>query len=120
MKLWVVIIQVLTMLSASISIADGPVTPERIDGGVLVSTTDSVRKLITACIPIRIVVSFVILEDGTTADLKVIEAVPDGVDVSVAVDAVAQFQYKPIIVDGVAVKSGVQTQASTSPPLRQR
>ncbi len=116
MKISLAVVQALSLLFATISVAAEPVAPKRIDGGVLVPTMDSVKDLITACVPIKIVVSFIILEDGTTAELRVIEALPDGVDISVAIDAVAQFQYEPIIVDGVAVKSGIQTQATIYDP----
>ena len=116
MKTSMAVVRALALISATIFVGAEPVAPKRIDGGVLVPTTDSVKELITACVPIKIVVSFIILEDGTTTELTVIEAVPDGVDVTVATDAVAQFQYEPIIVDGVAVKSGIQTQATIYDP----
>jgi len=116
MKLRMAIITVTVVLISAFCDASEPVIPKRIDGGILVPTTDAVKRLIEACVPIKIVVSFVILEDGTAAELNVVEAVPDGVDVSIAVDAVKQFQYEPILVDGVAVKSTIQTQATTYNP----
>lgn len=117
MNIWLAVILTAAVLIAALCTAAEPVAPTRIDGGVLVPTTESIKKLITACVPIRIVVSFVVLEDGTTADLKVVEAVPDGVDVSVATEAVKRFQYQPIIVDGVAVKSALQRQETIYDPV---
>ena len=118
MKQWMVILFVLAVLAyASIAVSE-PAAPKRIDGGILTPTPDSIKRLISECIPIKIVVSFIILEDGTTADLKVIEVEPVGVDASVLLEAVAQFQYEPIIVNGVPVRSDVQTQASTYDPAK--
>lgn len=118
MRQWLAVTQVLTaLLISSLAIAD-PAVPKRIDGGILTPLTESVRQLVSECIPIKIVVSFIILEDGTTADLKVIEATPLGVSPDILLEAVAQFQYEPIIVNGVAVKSGIQTQASIYDPIK--
>jgi len=82
----------------------------------MATTSDSLKELILACVPIKIVISFVILEDGTTAELKVVEADPIDVDTSVAVKLVSEFQYEPIIIDGVAVKSDVQYQSHIFDP----
>jgi hypothetical protein len=116
MKQWMAIVYILvTPTFALIAVAE-PVAPKRIDGGILTPTTDSIKQLISECVPIKIVVSFIILEDGTTADLKVIEAEPVGVDVSILLEAVAQFQYEPIIVNGIPVQSNIQTQATIYDP----
>ena len=118
MKQWMVILFVLAVLTfASIAVSE-PAAPKRIDGGILTPTTDPIKQLISECIPIKIVVSFIILEDGTTADLKVIEAEPVGVDVSILLEAVSQFQYEPMIVNGVPVRSDIQTQASIYDPTK--
>lgn len=47
-----------------------------------------------------------------------IEAEPVGVDVSILLEAVAHFQYEPIIVNGVPVRSDIQTQASIYDPAK--
>ncbi len=118
MKQWMTFLFVFAMLTSEIIAASEPVAPKRIDGGILGPTTDSIKQLISECIPIKIVVSFVILEDGTTADLKVMEAEPAGVDVSILLEAVAQFQYEPIIVNGAPARSDRQTQAAIYDPTR--
>ena len=116
-QLVVQIIAIATLALTSSSAAE-PSAPRRIDGGILTPTSDALKELISACIPFRVVVAFVILEDGTTADLGVIEAEPEGVDTSVLMEAVSQFQYEPIIVDGVPVRSGTQTQAAVYDPKK--
>ena len=116
MNRWLAVLLVIVAISVGQSAESDPPIPKRIDGGILVPTNDSIKKLISACIPIRIVVSFMILEDGTTADLEVIEKEPDGVDTSIATDAVAQFQYEPIIVNGVPVRSGPHSQSHIYDP----
>lgn len=118
MKQWMVVLFVLATLTFALHAASEPAAPKRIDGGILTPTPNSIKQLISECIPIRIVVSFVILEDGTTADLKVIETEPDGVDPSILLEAVAQFQYEPIIMNGVPVRSDIQTQASSYDPAK--
>ena len=81
-------------------------------------TNDSARKIIEACIPIYIVVSFYVLEDGTTSDIEVIEATPEGIDPNVLIEMVEQFQYTPQMEDGVAVKSDIQRQSTTYDPSK--
>ena len=110
MKRWLLLIPVASFLSAAETFPADPIVPKRIDGGVMAATPDSLKELILACVPIKIVIAFVILEDGTTAELKVVEAEPIDVDTSVAMKLVSEFQYEPIIIDGVAIKSDIQYQ----------
>ena len=116
MKLWLLLISVVSFLSAAETLSADPIVPKRIDGGVMAPTSDSLKKLILACVPIKIIISFVILEDGTTAELEVVEADPTDVDTSVALKLVSEFQYEPIIIDGVSVKSDVQYQSHIYDP----
>jgi len=85
--------------------ASDPAVPKRIDGGVTAGTPESLRAIILECVPVKIVISFIVIEDGTTANFEVVEATPDGVDTSMAVELVSKFQYEPVVINGVVVQS---------------
>ena len=43
--------------------ASDPAVPKRIDGGVTATTPESLIATILECVPVKIVISFIVLED---------------------------------------------------------
>jgi len=116
MRIWICAAMVAVILVRVDAAASDPAVPKRIDGGVTAGTPESLRAIILECVPVKIVISFIVIEDGTTANFEVVEATPDGVDTSMAVELVSKFQYEPVVINGVVVQSDTQIQHFTFDP----
>jgi hypothetical protein len=116
MKIWICAAMVAVILVRVDAAASDPAAPKRIDGGVTATTPESLISIVLECFPVKIVISFIVLEDGTTANFEVVEATPDGVDTSMAVELVSKFQYEPVVINGVVVQSATQIQHFTFDP----
>lgn len=67
------------------------------------------RRALSRGIEGYVIVEFTVTKQGTTKDIRVVEADPQGVFDRAAVQAAAKFKYKPRVVDGQPIEvPGVQ------------
>lgn len=67
------------------------------------------RRALSRGIEGYVIVEFTVTKQGTTKDIKVVEANPSGVFDRAAVQAAAKFKYKPRVIDGQPIEvPGVQ------------
>lgn len=69
------------------------------------------RRALSRGIEGYVIVEFTVTKQGTTKDIRVVEAKPSGVFDRAAVQAAAKFKYKPRVIDGQPIEvPGVQNQ----------
>ena len=67
------------------------------------------RRALTRGIEGYVIVEFTVTKQGTTKDIVVVEAQPNGIFDSAAIQAATKFKYKPRVVDGEPIEvPGVQ------------
>ncbi len=67
------------------------------------------RRALSRGIEGYVIVEFTVTKQGTTRDIRVVEAKPSGMFDRAAMQAAAKFKYKPRVVDGQAIEvPGVQ------------
>ena len=67
------------------------------------------RRALSRGIEGYVIVEFTVTKQGTTRDVRVVEAKPNGIFDRAAIQAAGKFKYKPRVVDGEAIEvPGVQ------------